>query len=769
MPETFRHCLLVAALSGAALAPADVTAADAAGIPGRKLPVEVNADRIEGTTDKEVSATGKAELRQGDVTIRADELKYLNESEEVTAKGNVRIDRNGDVITGPSLRYRMPSGTGVFEKPDYSIAPRQRKPAAMPGLSGEASPADARAEAQTDSISGGGARGSASMFEFLGEDRYRVKDATFTTCKPGNDDWYAKAGDLDLDYNRQVATARNATVYLLDKPILYLPWLSFSLNNERKSGVLPPTFGNSGKGGAEFTIPYYFNLAPNRDLTLAPRYMETRGLQLNGQFRYLERDYLGEVRFETLPNDKVTGTGRYAFNLSHNYAKNKVFGRLNIDKVSDDSYFRDLTSRINLTSQTNLNREGVLGYSDSWFNGGTYAAQVRVQQFQTLQDPILPVASPYGRAPQLSLSAVKQDFYGLDLNVAGEYVDFSHPSLVVARRSTMYPSLTYPVLAPWGFLTPKIGLHTTHYSLDRETPGTPSTATRIAPIYSLDTGLTFERAVRIGGSDVVQTLEPRAFYLRVPYRNQDQIPLFDTARADFNYAQIFSENSFVGGDRINDANQLTLAMTSRLLSSRNGQEAVRATVGQRFYFENEQVALSPADTKRTYKSSDWLAALSGPVAPKWTAETGIQYNSREQRTERLTVSARYKPADFKVLNLSYRYLRDQLGQFDVSTQWPLGSGWYAVGRYNFSLRDNRVVEVLGGLEYNGDCWVGRVVTQRFATAVGQSSNALFVQVELNGFSKIGFNPLETLKRNISGYSRLNQTQPSANQTTNFFD
>ena len=711
-----------------------------------KPPVQVTADRIEGTTDKETTASGNAEIRRGDVRIGGDELKYLNETEEVTAKGNVRIERNGDVITGPSLRYRMPDSTGAIEKPDYSLAPRQRNNSAPMAV-----------------------RGNATAMELQGEDKYHLTDATFTTCKPGNNDWFAQIGDLDLDFTRQVGTARNATIYLLDTPILYLPWLTFSLNNERKTGVLPPTVGSSDKSGPEFTVPYYFNLAPNRDLTLAARYMEKRGLQMNGQFRYLEKNYGGELRFEELPNDKVTRNNRSALTLNHTYTDGRTFGSLNINKVSDNDYFRDLTSRINLTSQTNLSREGVMGYTDQWWGTGSYSASVRVQQFQTLQDPSTPVVTPYGRAPQLLLTAGRQDFNGFDFSATGEYVDFSHPTQVVGRRTTVYPSVTLPLLSAGGFVTPKLGLHSTQYRLSREGAGVAPTTSRVLPIMSLDSGLTFERRTGIGGNDFVQTLEPRAFYLRVPYKNQDQLPLFDTAVADVNYAQIFSENSFVGGDRINDANQLTLAMTSRLLAAGTGQEAVRATLGQRFYFENQQVALVPGTPRRAYHSSDWLAALSGPIAPKWTAESAIQYNGRDERTERLTISARYKPEEFKLLNLSYRYLRDQLGQLDASAQWPLAGGWYGVARYNYSIKDRRVVEALGGFEYNGDCWIGRVVLQRFATATGQTTNAVFLQVELSGFSRIGTNPLETLKRNIPGYSRLNQQAPSANQTTDFFD
>ncbi len=725
------------------LAPVATRAADDR---GTKLPVEVTADRIEGTNDKEVTASGKAELRRGDVSIGADELRFTNENEEVTAKGNVRIERRGDVMTGPSLRYRMPDATGAIEKPDYSLAPRQRNNSAPTG-----------------------ARGSAAEIELQGEDRYHLVDATFTTCKPDNNGWYAQVGELDLDYTRQVGVARNATIHLLDTPILYLPYLTFALNNERKSGVLPPSFGSSDKSGPEFTVPYYFNLAPNRDLTMAARYMEKRGLQLNGQFRYLEKNFGGELRFEELPDDRVLRTNRSALTVNHTYADGKMFGSLNINKVSDNNYFRDLTSRINLTSQTNLSREGLVGYSDSWWGTGVYTTTARVQQFQTLQDPNAPVLPPYGRAPQLALSAVRQDVGGLDLNVAGEYVDFSHPTQILGRRTTFYPSVTMPLLSPGWFVTPKLGLHSTRYGLEREPVGTAPTASRTLPIFSLDSGMTFERRTSVNSNDFVQTLEPRAYYLRIPYKNQNQIPLFDTALADFNYAQIFSENSFVGGDRINDANQLTVAMTSRLLAASSGQEAVKATIGQRYYFKDQQVTLNPGDTQRVNHSSNWLAVLSGPIAPKWTAESALEYNARDRSADRMTVSARYKPEQFKVLNLSYRYLRDQIGQVDLSAQWPLGAKFSGVARYNFSYRDGRAVEALGGLEYDGDCWVGRFVAQRFATAAGQTTNAVFLQVELNGFSRIGTNPLETLKRNIPGYSRLNQVMPSANQTTDFFD
>jgi LPS-assembly protein len=721
------------------------------GASDRNQPTYVTADRVEGVADREVTAEGKAELRKGDVTIGADRLKFLSATEDVEAVGNVRIQRLGDVIRGPSLKYHLPDATGVFEKPDYSLAPRVR-------------PGDKR-----ENVTPVAGRGAASELVFEGEDHYRLTDATFTTCKPGIDDWYAKVGKLDLDFTRDVGTATGSTIYLFDTPIAYLPWMTFSLDNQRKSGFLPPSVGSTGKGGAEVSVPYYFNLAPNRDFTLGTRYMEKRGLQWNGQFRFLEPTTNGELRFEDLPVDHVTGKKRSAFTLNQGYSNGRVIGGLNVNKVSDDAYFRDLASRINLTSQTNLVREGFLGYSNSWWGDGSYSIVGRVQRFQTLQDPSNIVLTPYARTPQVTLSAVRQDYHGVDVNFTSEYVDFSHPTQVIGRRVTMYPSLSLPLVTAGSFLTPKIGVHSTRYQLDHVVGGALTDPTRVVPITSLDGGLIFERQAEVGGRSFVQTLEPRAFYLKVPFRDQSQIPLFDTANADFNYAQIFSENSFAGGDRIADANQLTLAVTSRLLGRQSGQEAVRATVGQRYYLADQKVTLDSTSTPRTYKTSDWLAAISGRISSYWTAETAVQYNPREQREERFTASARYQPELFKTLNMSYRYLRNQVQQIDVSAQWPLGnSGWYGIGRYNYSLRDRRVVEGLGGFEYNGDCWVARIVVQRFAVATSQATNALFIQLELNGFSRLGSNPLETLKRNIPGYSRLNQA-PSANQTFDFFN
>ena len=714
--------------------------------PDPNAPINLDADRIEGTSGRETTAEGNATLTRGDLSIRADSLKYSEENEEVEAKGNVRLQRGGDSLKGPSLRYSLKDSTGTIEKPEFTLAPRLR--------------------ANQAPVT---ARGQAGSIEVLGDDEYRVKDGIFTSCKPGDDGWYIKADQLDLDLSRDVGTARGGGVYFEGVHVLAAPKFDFSLNNNRKSGFLPPSTGITGKSGFEFSLPYYVNLAPQYDLTLTPRYMQKRGTQIAEQVRFLGNYYHGELNAEQLPNDRATNEARSATSFLASYNQGgSLLGGLNLNKVSDDNYFRDLATRINITSQTTLPREGFVTYNGGWWGTGTYSTTARIQTFQVLQDPDNPIVPPYGRTPQITLTTLRQDLAGVDFRSAEEFVDFSHPTLATGRRTTVFPGLSYPIVSPEYFLTPKVGLSATYYSLDNTPPGTPDTITRVVPIYSLDGGLVFEKSAQAFGQAVTQTLEPRLFYVYIPFRDQNQIPLFDTAVADFNYAQIFTENQFSGGDRINDANQLTAAVTSRLLLPSNGQEVMRGTFGQRYYFKDQQVTLNPTDVPRTYKASNLLAALSGRVSPTWTVDAGTEYDQRDYRTERLTLAARYRPEGLRTLNLSYRYLSGDITQtgptkqVDISAQWPLLGRWYGVGRFNYSLQDSRIVEAIGGFEYGAGCWTARLVAQKFALTAGTSSTSIFLQLELNGFSRIGSNPLESLKRSVPGYQRINAPSLNSN-------
>ncbi|MBI5107481.1 MAG: LPS assembly protein LptD [Rhodocyclales bacterium] len=714
--------------------------------PGEELPTFITAERIAGKNDVEVLAEGDVEMRKRNSILLSDRMTYRQLADEVDAEGNVRLSRDGDHISGPRMMMKLEDSTGFFEQPSYSIRRIKTGSAATLWTGNE--------ERESAELTTG--TGSAARMEFEGEGKYRLRDATYSTCAPaaGRDpDWFARTADLRLDYDTEQGTARDATLYFQGAPILYSPWLSFSLNNERKSGLLTPTAGSTSQGGVEFTQPFYWNIAPNMDATIAPRIMAKRGTLWKGEYRYLQQNYAGTVEAHYLPRDRLTHTRRSNYSVSHVQNLGYGFsGSLALNGASDNTYFSDLSNGSAVIAQTNLLRQGTLSYSGGW-----WSANLLAQSYQTLQDPSLPrVAEPYRRLPQVTVDANRGDLpLGLNFAFRGEHVNFRNPALVQGRRFTVYPQLSLPLQTEIFSLTPKIGVHSTRYTLDGQAPGVPAKLTRDVPILSLDSSVTFEREVSWLGNSLTQTLEPRLYYLYVPERNQSLIPVFDTAATDFNFAQIFGENRYGGGDRIGDANQATAMLTSRLIDPQTGAESLRIAFGQRFYFSTQKVGL-PGEVLRSDRQTDFLASLSGRLLPKTYGDVGVQYNPQLSRVERLNVGGRYQPEVGKVLNAGYRYSRDQLGQIDLSGQWPLFGGWHAVGRFNYSTKDRRMIESVAGLEFDGGCWVGRVVMQRLATLTQQSNTALFFQLELNGFAKVGSNPLDILKRNVPGYGVINQ-------------
>jgi len=714
--------------------------------PGELLPTFIAADHIAGRNDVEVVADGNVELRKRNSVLQSDRLTYWQEADEMEAEGNVRLSRDGDRVRGPKMRMKMDDSTGFFEQPEYSIRRIKTGSAATLWTGTE--------ERATPNLTTG--HGAAARMDFEGEGKYRLTDATYTTCTPaaGRDpDWFARTTDLRLDYDDEEGTARNATLYFKGAPILYSPWIRFSLNHERKSGLLTPTFGSTSRGGMEYTQPFYWNIAQNMDATIAPRFMAKRGTLWNGEYRYLNPNYSGTMQGQYLPEDKIEKKRRSSYSLSHSQNLGYGFsGSLALNGASDGTYFSDLASGSSVIAQTNLLRQGTLSYGGAW-----WSANLLAQSYQTLQDPSLPaVTEPYRRLPQLTLNANRGDLpLGMNFAFSGEHVSFRNPTLVQGRRFTLYPQLSLPLQTEVLSVTPKIGLHSTRYNLDRQAAGTPDKLTRSVPIFSVDSGVTFERDFDWQGKNLTQTLEPRLYYLYVPVRDQSLIPVFDSGATGFDFAQIFGENRYGGGDRIGDANQVTAMLTSRLLDPLTGAETLRAAFGQRFYFSTQKVGL-PGEVLRSDRQTDFLGSLSGRILPKTYADVGVQYNPRLNRVERLNVGGRYQPEAGQVLNAGYRYTRDQLGQIDLSGQWPVFGGWHAVGRFNYSTKDKRMVESVAGLEYDGGCWVGRVVFQRLATQTQVSNTALFFQLELNGFAKVGSNPLDILRRNVPGYGVINQ-------------
>jgi len=679
-------------------------------------PMFLEADRLQGHQDRELEAEGNVSLRKRGAAVFSDYLYYAFPERELTVTGHVRFEKEGDVVTGEKLFYNLDSESGYLEKPTYRFQQFR-------------------------------ARGSADRMVMESRTKMRVDKATYTNCDVGDDDWFLRVDRLDLDRQRDVGVAHNATVVFKGLPVLYSPYLDFSLSGRRKTGLLPPTIGSTGQSGFEVTQPFYWNIAPNRDATIAPRVLARRGVLLNTDLRYIEPSLGGEMRAEYLPDDREKQDTRYGYSWQHQQRFGYGFsGGLNLQGVSDDTYFIDLSDKIAATSQTNLPREGNLFYDGDWWN-----LNARVQRFQTLQDPLAPVTPPYARVPQLNLNVNRQTDYYLDLGLQGEYVDFDHPFLLNGRRQIFYPSVSVPLQTSYFYLTPKLGYHHTRYSF--EDPNLPD-ETRGLPIYSIDSAVTFERNARLWGRDFIQTLEPRLYYVYIPFRPQDQLPIFDTAVADFGLAQIFTENQFIGGDRINDANQLTAALSSRLINPASGEEQLRFVLGQRYYFKEQQVSLSTA--RRDFDRSDVLAAMTGRITPNWMTDVGLQYSANANRMERSNVALRYQPGIGRVMNFGYRFTRDTLEQVDLSSQWPIGGRWTGLARWNYTLRDKRLLEGLAGVEYNAGCWAARFVVHRFVSATQEYINTMFFQLELNGVSRIGSNPLELLRQNVTGYAKTNE-------------
>src|SRR5437763_6535734 len=433
----------------------------------------LRADRIDGNEDR-ITAEGDVELRSRYETVLADWLNYDVINDEVWAKGNVVIRRGLDWITGPELRFTRDTEIGFFKSPRFFVA----------------------------DVSGSG---SAGEIKFVGPDRYDVADARYTTCVAPNRDWYLKSDELEVDNLRKVATARRASVFFMDVPVIYSPWLEFPLSNERKSGFLTPTMGSSGVRGFEFSTPYYWNLAPNYDATITPRLMTKRGLQLGAQFRYLLGDATaplgqatGEINVEGL-NDRVTGEPRYLLDIRHN----ELFapwlaGFINATKVSDNTYFADLADRVAITSQKTLVRDaGFLMSSGPW------ALLTRAQSFQTLQDPNQPVTPPYNRLPQILGTLRETDWMGLTWGGSSEYVDFAQGALTpTGSRFVAYPQIAWNQRGAAWFFTARGSVNYRQYSLDATTPAFPQAHPDVTvPIARLDAGLVVEREERSFDTD----------------------------------------------------------------------------------------------------------------------------------------------------------------------------------------------------------------------------------------------------------------------------
>ncbi len=726
------------------------------------LPTFISGERLFGRPDLETVIEGKAELRRADMVIKADRLDYDQPTDLARAQGHVRINRAGNVYEGPLLEIKLDAFEGFFNTPRYYFL-------------------------KNDS------HGEASKVDFIDDQRLVIHNATLTTCRrlPGPSwmpDWILRATTLSMDNEEDVGTAEGAVLSFKGVPLLPIPSLSFPLSDQRKSGLLPPTLELDNVNGAVVSLPYYWNIAPNRDATITPTLMSKRGVNVGTEFRYLEADYSGRVQLDVMPNDPLRDSNRWGLTYGHQTTlKNPLTQRLtdggvalslNLNRVSDDNYWRDFTRASSSLTQRLLSNDLNL----SW-NNGPFASSARAVKWQTLQDVTAPIAQPYDLT-QISTRYTRNNVYGVDVSVVADYSQFQTDPLrsvqpnANGQRVFSLLQASHPWIAPAGFITPKVQLHVTQYQLDAPLSTGASSVGRVVPTFSLDSGLVFERDTKLFGTALRQTLEPRAFYVNTPFRDQNALPNYDSGANDFNFATIYSENAFVGNDRISDSNLLTLGVSTRFLNPTSGAEVARFGVAQRLRFSDQNVTLLPTDAPASDRISDLLLGASVNWDPRWAFDSTVQYNPSTQQSVRSTIGARYNPSLYRTITAAYRLQRDVSEQVDVGWQWPLndlwgdrgeslGAGrgqgegrWYSVGRLNYSLNEHRLVDAVLGLEYDAGCWLGRAVLEQLQTSTTAANQRIMFQLEFVGFTRLGVSPLKSLKDNVPNYQYLReQTSP----------
>lgn len=702
-----------------------------------EVPTIAEGELLTGRPDREVRLQRDVEIRRGPTVINADDLSYDVVDDRVDAKGDVQVLRQGDRFRGKGLSLKLDTGVGYMQSPVYRLMQRN-------------------------------AQGHAERIEFESEDVATVVNGVYTTCNGPDPDWYLKTGRLTLDEGAGVGQARNAMLVFKGVPLAGTPFISFPLSDQRKSGFLAPTFLSSTNTGLQVTLPYYWDIAPNRDVTLHPRYMATRGLMLGADLRYLERDLAGETRFEFMNDSERNGELRYGISVRHNQDfSNGLRFAADLNRASDNDYAKDFPFS-HVFQRPGLNRRLLPQTATLTYGSGPWNGVLQFADFQVLQDPNAPIGVPYARLPQLTVNYAQYTDSGLDLTVATQYSYFVHPTAVQGNRLVLNPRLTYNELqGPGYFVRPSISLHGTVYALEGLADPAMTTPTRVLPTFSLDSSLIFERDTSFFGRAAIQTLEPRAFYTYTPYveQNANLYPNFDTSVADFSYSQIFRENRFVGNDRIGDANQLTLAMISRFLET-DGAERLRLALAQRLTLETPRVGLGSALQDTGEARSDILLLASGRVTRETRLDANFQFNEARNEINRVSFGVFWQPAPMKVVNAQYRRDTRNLPDIpntnfeliDLSSQWPLAARWYGVGRLNYLLKENRVGQALAGVEYQADCWIFRMVSQRVPTAAGTANTTFFVQLELSGLSMLGMNPMRALRTNVPGYQPLTQPQ-----------
>lgn len=693
----------------------------------------ISADRLYGNSAEETFLEGNVEIQRKNLKLKSDAITYSPVTDRANAKGNVLIQQEGMRLQAPEGSVKLGTGESQLRNPTFELKDNNGK-------------------------------GRADSMKYDGISTLTLENPNYTVCEVPNPaqadqgDWYISADSLEIDQSAEVGRARGAKVVFQDVPILGAPYFSFPTTDRRKSGFLPPSFGTVSNSGVEVTVPYYLNIAPDKDMTLYPKVISGRGYQLGTQTRYLTPQNQGEVKYDFLPSDQKTGTNRYALSALHNYGKGPLSAGFNVNRVSDDQYFVDFSRTQAVASQRVLLQEGYVSYRQQ-----DWSASVRAVSHQTLQLFNDNIAEPYDRLPEANIELRPKRIGQANafVSVAGQYTDFARPTSAPTRvegsRGVTRARVFMPIQRSEFSFTPALSVQATSYDLRNQAQGFSSAPGSVIPTASLDSTVYFDRKTTFFGRNVNQTLEPRLFYLYTPFKDQSDQPVFDTTITDQSLTRIFAENRYAGSDRVGDANQLTLAVTSRFYDEATSEELFSITGGQRLNISTPRVILVGQEAPSN-SDSDVFANARGRVSRDVFLDATTQLNAESGRHERGNISVSYAPSVGKQLNLGYRYTRAQIDQFDISGQWPLSQRWSGVGRLNYSMLDNRLIEGVAGLEYSEGCWAVRMIAQRFATAPTLETTSLFFQLELTGLGRLGSNPADLLSRKVPGYTPFSSSQ-----------
>ena len=689
-------------------------------LPANLIPIapdqlQMFADHADVTRAGQIELSGGVAVRGLDKVVAAEYASYDPLAGRLVLEDNVRFQEPGMGISGERAEFDYGAAQIAFSESTFSLPERP-------------------------------ARGAAESLIVRGEGAIELGGIEFTTCPVGNNDWKLKAREFDMDLAAGTATGRGVRLRFKGVPILYTPFISFPLSDARKSGFLLPKLNTSDRTGTDFSLPYYFNLRPNLDLTLTPRWMSRRGLMLGSEFRYLTRSTEGTLEFDYLPEDRRTNEERSFGRIRHQTIfATETRTRVMIDNASDSQYFEDFGGSIAETSVTHLDRRIQTDhFGQHWSVFGL------VQDYQTIDTTIPPDMRPYARLPQVALQGLwpwKLLGFGLRTELSNYHRDVG----VTGVRFNADPRITIPWDKGSYYVVPEAKWNHRQYDLSDVEPGDNTSPSVSVPEFSLDAGVRFERqAGKLG--KLAQTLEPRVLYTYIPFRDQTDLPIFDTGFADFNMIQLFRKNRFVGGDRIGDSNTVSIGLTSRLLDGESGTQFLTATVGQAYYIDDQRVSL-PDEPSDIGSASDLVAELGLDVYKNWSVDLGYEYDTGTDNTSKAGVGFQFKPADDKILNMGYRFRRAQLEQYDVSFAWPVARSWDIVGRWLFAADERTNLDRFVGIQYESCCWGIRLLGRRhIIRRTGESDTTISLQLELKGFTSVGSGTDKFLERGILGYS-----------------